>query len=407
MRLFTATAYSSDIKRQKDDYIPRSFIWALRGFGYSAQNDALCGELLRYPRDGNFKTSNRAMEQRSHIVFDNANLKFGTPSVEFSESERATNRANYYACDEEVIEFLSQYDIEGDPHTVLKNDKTVIISASQWNFETLKFKPGDKIKVAKFVSGAPIPLQLTGHELLEFQLQLWQFDYVEYTVGAVLHNVPSFYDIDIFFSNDNYAELTGNEVNYRSIGLYVDPGLSPGEVKALEAELDRWGDYYYAGVTNTYALTERNLTLAKRVSVFITCIAVFLLALTPLLWFFSQVLFAFKRESEFTVLLAIGGVMDGIRRQCVYDGVLSVVFGGVVLAALTFAAGFLTYFATNHFLVQFFIKLPLRYEFAMPWLAFAVGVALALVCAFLSCYIPYLLFKRRVQLTSVTEPEDI
>lgn len=419
--IFTAMVYAAELIQIRQDYeTPQFYIHFIGDESYDGGTEGgyMREELLEIPGvegvikvTGNLKTyGTDAAEVRSHILVDGDKLTFGTIFVIYDNERRATNLVNYCPCDPEIIEYLSRYDIEGDPYSVLRDEKTVIVSDSAMNFRKLKLKPGDKIQVAKYkskIAEPPYLRMLTGHKLLTEQLHLLQFDYVEYTVGAVVGNLPSSYNIDMFFSNQDYTDLTGNDVVYRTIGITVDPSLSPDEVRALETELDRWGDYYDATVSNTFVLTERNLTLAKRVPIFIICIAALLLAVTPLIWFLSQILFTLKREGEFTVLIALGAVMREVGKQCVWDGVMSVAFGSVVLAALTWAANFATYYATNHFIVQFFVGLPLRYIFRIPWGAAALGAAVALVCAYLACYVPYLLFKRRVQLTSVAEPEDI
>ena len=371
-------------------------------------------ELMEFPGvTGIVKAANvTAMQMSSHIVFSNKNVKFGVPTVYFSDTERATNRASYNACDSEVIEsYLSQYEIEGDPYSALKNERTVIVSPSQWNFTALNLKPGDKIKVAKKIYGPALQLQLTGHKLLMTQLDMakanvYKFEYTEYTVGAVVKNLPSSYNIEIFFSPEDYAELTGTEAVYKSIGIYADPNLSYEEIDALRDELDRWGDYYLARVSSSTAILDRNIAIAKRVPTFIIAIAVLLLAMTPLVWFFAQILFMFKREGEFTVLLALGAIMDEIKKQCVYDGILAAAVGGAVNFIVTVSANYLTYFLSNHLLFPFMAN-RLRVLFVVPWAAVAAGCAISILCAFFSCVVPFYLFKRRVQLISVSEPEDI
>jgi ABC-type transport system, involved in lipoprotein release, permease component len=342
----------------------------------------------------------------SHVLFDKSEVAFGSNYVIFTGDEnlRATNFAEYHPTDSEVIAQLSQYSYDGDLNSVLTDEKTVIISDSSSNIKKLKIKPGDKIQVAKYASKITDPTDfLSGNQLLKEELRLYSFDYTEYIVGAVIHNLPTGNNLAIYFSNSDFTAQTDIAVEYNTVGIYVDQSLTTEEVKTLETQLREWADHYSnASVSNTHALSEKNLTLAKNGTAFMLCIAALLLTVTPLMWFLSQVLFYLKRENEFTVLLAMGGLMREVKRQHLIDGFIALVCGGLILTFLTWALLFAVYIATNQFFVPF-NSIPLRYIFEIPWLTAVIGGAVGLASAFLSCYIPYLLFYRRARIASAAE----
>ena len=124
------------------------------------------------------------------------------------------------------------------------------------------------------------------------------------------------------------------------------------------------------------------------------------------MWFFSQVLFSLKREGEFNVLLALGAIVDEVRRQLICYGLLSAACSLVMLLAMMSVSSCAVCFAGNAITV-FTMKTPVRFIFHMPWIPAAVGLVLGFACAFLSCYIPFILYKRRVDIISVTDPAEI
>jgi hypothetical protein len=407
--LFTAMVYGAKLIDIKNDYLWPQFFINLGAGGYEYDGGKEGGlmreELLGIPGVTEIIKWDtlEAPELRSHVMFDKKNVTFFANYVIPEDGKRATNLVYYVGADSETIEYLSRYDIEGDPRSILENEKTVIVTDSTNIGKKLKIKPGDKIWVAKYKGKIvdPSPF-LSENQLLKAQLEYYYFDYIEYTVGAVIHNYPGYKNITVFFSDGGFDEAAGRPISHTLVQLGIDASLTPDEVSGIEQDLRRWADYYPGvKITNTLSLGEQRITIAKNTTAFIICIAVLTLTVTPIVWFFSQVLFSLKREGEFNVLLALGGLMSELRRQLIYDGLISTVTSGVMLLALMFISSYAVCFAGN-WLVAFLTKLPVRYVFEVPWIPVAVGMVLGLVSAFLSCYIPYILFKRRVDITSVT-----
>jgi hypothetical protein len=412
--LFTAMIYAAELIDIKNDYLWPQFFINLGAGGYEYDGGREDGymreELLSIPGVTEVIKWDTvaAPELRSHVRFDKENVTFSANYVIPEEGMRATNLASYVGADSETIEYLSRYDIEGDPYSILKNEKTVIVTDSTNIGKKLKIKPGDRIWVAKYKSKIvdPAPF-LSDNELLKAQLQYYKFDYVEFTVGAVVHDYPGYKEISVFFSDSGFAEVVGRPIRFTTVQLGIDGNLTPDEVEGIGQDLRKWADYYPGvKITDTRSLNEKRITLAKNTTAFIICIAALMLTVTPLVWFFSQVLFSLKREGEFNVLLALGGLMSELRRQIVYDGLISTVTSGIMLFAMMFISSYAVCF-TGNWLVVFLTKLPVRYLFEVPWIPVSIGMALGLVSAFLSCYIPYFLFKRRVDITSVTESADV
>lgn len=368
---------------------------------------------------------------RSHVLFDKSDVAFGANFVSYGENNMfATNFAKYIPADSEVIDWLSKYEYEGDLNSVLTNEKTVIISDSASNAKKLNIKPGATIRVAKFSKKIiNTPTYLTGNKLLKEEFRLYAFDYTEYTVGAVLKNIPTDENIAIYFSDSDFTAQTGNEVKYNSVDIYIDQNLSVDEVKRIEGELQAWSDFYSsvkisntdkeeilvdgklqvwkdyyvnAKVTNLYALGKENISAAKNAGSFTVCMASLLLVATPLLWFFPQILFYFKRENEFNVLTAFGGLIGEVKKLHIIDGIIAIAGGGILLTLFIWAFDYAAFAFANWVYVPY-SGFELRYVFELPWPAVIAGVLIFLACAFLSCYIAFLLYAKRTESKSAAE----
>lgn len=349
-----------------------------------------------------------APEVKSHVAFESKNVPFFSPFRMLEDGRRASNLISYVGADPEVIEYLSRYEYDGDPNSVLTNEKTVIITDSTNIGRYIKINPGDKIWVAKYKSKIVDPPQyLTEYKLLEEQLKYYKFDYTEYTVGAVIRSFPGYKGLSVFFSESDFAEVTGSPLRYTSVSLFVDPSLSEEEAAEAELGLYKWADYY-PGTTiiNSRSLSEMKIAEAKNIPVFIICIASLMLTVVPLVWFFSQVLFSLKREGEFNVLLALGGLMSEVRRQLIYDGILSAVISSILMYALMNLGSYIV-FRVGNALVVMFSKILLRYVYGVPWLPVGICLVLGIVCSLLACYIPFVLFRRRADMKTVTDPVDV
>ena len=200
--LFAFTIYVAGLRYQSEMFSsPQFMVYFISGGTYSYDGGTEGGymhdELLELPGvTGLYKSIVVSADKtRSHILFDKSANVFSIPSFStyFSADENysATNLVDYLPADSEVIARLSEYDYDGDLNSLLNNEKTVVISDSAGNAMKLDIKPGDKIKVAKFVSKITNPQDyLSGLKLLGEELKLFTFDYTEYTVGAVIHNIP-------------------------------------------------------------------------------------------------------------------------------------------------------------------------------------------------------------------------
>ena len=151
-------------------------------------------------------------------------------------------------------------------------------------------------------------------------LELYNYRYIELTVAAVLTDIPCGENIPVYMPEETYLALTQPnvptgeaEVDYTSVSVYTK-GLSPDEISELEDRLSGIAaDYGSFTVTNLYADSEKTISDAMKVPGLCVAAAVLIALVSPVIWFFSQLIFYRKRYPEMDILSALGAVSGEIR----------------------------------------------------------------------------------------------
>ena len=306
----------------------------------------------------------------------------------------ATNAVQYRTLDADIVTELEKYDYDGDLTAPLTDDNTVIVADSINNTRSFKYKPGDKIRVGTVTRRGNIEGHLTGTSLLQAQLESYEFEYREFTIAAVIYDIPTL-KMPVYFSETSYEEITGEKVSYDNILIYVDPSLTAEDTIRIESRLRDWG-VAYGGVSikNTHAIHMRTVNEDKQYDEIFTLVAALLLTISPMIWFFSQTLYYIKRENEFTILESMGALRTDIRRLYVFSGIFMGLLSFVFCLGLGYSMSYLLFKFVNTVLPKL-TDSYIRYKFYMPWYAVLLSVTMSVACGFLSSFLPYRSFMRR------------
>lgn len=334
-------------------------------------------------------------------IFNSDFVKYNGKDFTGNASVKASNTVLFNGITEEQISVLEGlgYSYTGDLNDVMKPGY-VIIGDSISNIRELKLKPGDKIWVAVATKGGNVDASLSGARLLRAQIEAYSFEYLEFTVGAVLTDIPSG-SLPIYFNPDDYKTVTGNTFEAMKLNVYVNPELTPDEVADLEFELRDWGRKYDSvDITDTYNLTTRSISYDKHRSELYITISIMLLVISPIMWFFSQTLYYLKREPEFNILQAFGARVKDIRNIYIQGGLQMAALSLIVSVALSYLGSYILFYVFNVVVPNFSIEnVHVRYTFYMPWYAILTSVIVSVACGFLSAYFPYKsYFKNRFTL---------
>jgi hypothetical protein len=344
---------------------------------------------------------------RSHVRFADENAKFGAGGVSVTNAGtkwRYQMNTDYKSLDKEIIssfEFLG-YGIEGSLESVLTEKNTIAVTDSFLGSVRFDWKVGDTIYIARPV-GDLEPLLTVEQEML-FVTDLDQillaylkrgtFKYTEYKIGAIISDMPTEENWSIFFNAKDYQKVTGYAPIYDSLQVYAKHGSTEQEEAKLYEYLRR-AEYLYSNMTVTDLNTReaRQLDANKNYTGVFTLFSSVLLAVSPMVWVFSQILFYYKRRQEFELYLAVGAPLDSIRQLFLQDALRYAGAGALVFAAL---APVVSWFI--HRIIGWgtrFIGGEMLASFRLPWIAYLIGILICAVCGFVSTMLPYFTYQKQ------------
>ncbi len=340
----------------------------------------------------------------SHLLLQNAQVLSSGNAViseeRASEGHKwAINNYEYTAVDRLWIDNMINHGLctfEGDPYAVLTGERKVIISEEIFNGRHYRFRPGDKIIVAvceEVHYTEPMP---DAGELLRGQIRENKFRYETYTVAAVMRGASSRNRITFGVSVDRYRELTDEEPCRDEIVVYMENGTDMATVRAAELAI-RKGILGISGwtVTPTGNYFKAQVRSLKNDDAVVLTLAVCLLCISPMIWYFSQIMFYRKRRREFALLRALGAPEPAFSRMHRLMGGLLSGAAFLITALLSLLGNGLIYFFVNTLLPRFSDSEGIRESFSFSLPALLACAAVSLLCGFLSCEIPYRIFARR------------
>ena len=341
---------------------------------------------------------------------------YTVPTTENAVYNIATNQYQYTAFDRALIDMIVEhdlYEIEGDPYSILSQEKTVMISDSLANTKMFDFQVGDKILLATFAyrNGKIDNKQLNAQELLRQQILHFGFEYTEYTIGAIIHNSEAGACLTFGVSDENYAALADTSAVRRNITVYVNHEADMETVRNAYDELRSLMSLHNGNkIVQTNEHLQRKLVQMQNLPMLVLVLSALILVICPLVWFFSQILFYGKRRFEMDMLRSFGATereLHGIHRV---SGAFMAVLSIVITLLLAYAASGLVFLFCNRLMSSLGLGDGTRYEFYISVPALISCVLISMACAYLSSTIPFLLYRarlRREQRTGVYERNDV
>ena len=156
-------------------------------------------------------------------------------------------------------------------------------------------------------------------------------------------------------------------------------------------------------ITNNGTAFQNLLVARKNNYEMILTIAMAILVISPVVWFFSQLLFWRKRNGEMYILRAFGAIETEIRKIYIVSGVAMAILSFVMTLTLGYAANYLLYRFCNSILPSIGIGSGIRYEYYISVGALVFSAVIAIVCGFLSSLLPYYIERARMRRTLVRE----
>lgn len=351
----------------------------------------------------------QAMSVGSHVKISSKIPKLFAGGVTVKGSagngdSRAYLNVDYNALDEEVIASFDSlgYEVEGSLESVLDGEKTIAVTEGFLGSSKFDWKIGDVVMVADLpeedihdrLNAIALGLMTADQDkLLGAWLREEVFSYTEYTVGAIISEIPTDQNWGIYFSEKDYKAVTGYSATYNGLEIYAESDASEEDISFIYRELRDAADYYTnMTVTDLDAQTHETLELNKNYASIISMIAFVLLTVSPLIWFFSQSLFYQKRRPELELLQAIGASNDSIKRYLIGDGIRFAVTGGLIFALLAPFVSWIVHRLVGYIMI--FAGGTMLASFHLPIAAYIIGILLNVICGFASVYTAWLSYKR-------------
>jgi|GEM_PF-5605284 len=337
-----------------------------------------------------------AIDINSNVKIANQNVKSVGKGIDTGDGYRAFLNADYRVIDEDIagqFEYFG-YGISGDIEEVLSGRSTVAITDGFNNSSKFKFSVGDKILVAtarKRTSATKASDSSDIDNLLASYLNSFEYTYTEFTVGAIIKDIPVADSFGIYFCPLDYMLVTNRQPIFDKVDIVTDQDITDEQYNDLITYLRAACDYYtnMEFVNNDAELVRQVEKNKNYQSVFIF-ISIMLLIVTPLIWFFSQILFYLKRRPEFDVYFSLGAPGASVKKLFLIDSSVLFVISAVIFTILSFAAvGIITSFINSTFYAA---SAYMRFGFDFPFVGYIVGLAVLALCSFFGSYIPYKMY---------------
>ncbi len=337
----------------------------------------------------------------SHLLVTKKQVK-NLSGVKVDSNNKAYSNVSINALDEEVVNILSYLgcEIDGSLEDVLNNDNMIAISDSYSNSTKFKFKVGDKIKIAtdyvrkKNTSGV---ITADPDDMLREYLSSYDYTYTEYTIGAVIKNLPTSQNLPIYMGYDLFEEVAGHRPYYDHIDVIMKDGTTSKELKDAEYVLRSYSDYYEnVTVTQTDAAFYKSVEENKNYPAVFTYVSFVMLLVVPIIYMFSQILFYLKRKQEFDIFFALGAQNSQIKNAFLIEGIVLTIISAILYVVASLLSIHAIKYVANSQMWQYIVSTErtIRFQYSVPIIQFIIGFVIIIISAFLSAYIPYKLYRR-------------
>jgi ABC-type lipoprotein release transport system permease subunit len=201
----------------------------------------------------------------------------------------------------------------------------------------------------------------------------------------------------VYMNYELFERVIGHRPYFDHVDIILDDSASSDDIKHAGYVLRNHADYYGNMTVNQtdsdfYVGLEEN----KNYSSVFLYICTILLAVIPIIWIFTQILFYQKRKQEFDVFFAIGADNSEINQIFILEG--AIITGLAVLTYVLFgvlAVALLRYVANSE-MWQYLVSTEriMRFDFKLPIWQFVLGLVITALGAFLSSYLSLKIYRK-------------
>lgn len=309
----------------------------------------------------------------------------------------AAQNYTYVAIDEAWVKMMTENGlatIEGDPTPAYSDPYQIIVSEDIYNQSAFNFSPGDKIMIATVSKRrGSIDATMDAKDLLSQQIEKYKFTYEEYTICAVLHDMASEDTVVVGVNYNAYATLAARAAVRDTLYVYMEDGADFEAVRAAESDIRRELSLGWS-VTRTGNFFHNTVQADRNIAGLLRVLSILLLAVSPLLWFFSQIMFYRKRREEFTLLRALGATQRQVSRLFPLAGGILSMLAFLVTAVVVWLTSGVVYIGAAILLPSLGITESFSYEYSFSGTTLLLCAGVSILCGFLSCIVSGWLLRR-------------
>lgn len=330
----------------------------------------------------------------SHILLDRGDVGLFSESINATvggERVAVSNSFTYRPLDLGTAKYITDnFKYDGDVYSAVDAENKLVISVDRYNKTALKLKPGDTVQVATFLAAHTVPETYeTGKKYMRQQLDCNYYSYREYTVAAVIYDMPCGSETPVYLPCIDYTVLTKQASDFTLVDVYFSPELTAEEKNDAADALRTFAYKYDSVAVNENVNTEKRQEADKNYELFTRILAYLVLIISPVIWMFAQALFYFKREEEMFVLEAFGTTPAEIKKIYLGEGAVL-----TLIALLSYTLFSLVITLLINLIANFMYVNP-GYDYTLPLAPYLIGFFVTGTSAFMSALIPYAVYMKK------------
>ncbi len=287
--------------------------------------------------------------------------------------------------------------IEGDLSRIMTEENCVAVSEYINNSKSLNFKVGDKITLAActYLHGS-IDYSVPDLKFILSQLVAkGEFAYTTVEIAAIVDTGDTDDRYMIAMSDSLFDSILSKDVAADEAGVFVSSELGYAEVDEIYRTIrSKLSTYDTLTIVNNRSRVDRGIVSAGSISPIVVLCAVFVLLISPPVWFFSQSMFGAKRKTENEMLSAFGATDRELGKLYIFSGAALSLPAVIVTALLGWGVTELIYSFINTFLTSLGMGADFRYSYEFSFIGLLICIAISTVSAIVSTYIPFTLWKK-------------
>ncbi len=311
----------------------------------------------------------------------------------------ADNNFKYSRLDSTLYDQVTRtggWEIEGDLSRVMEEENCIAVSEYINNTKSLDFKVGDKITLAVCIDSWGINYDVPDNKYLLNQLiKEAEHEYITVEVAAIVDTGDTDDRYMIAMSDLLFNKVVQKDINSKTADIHVSHDLSYEQLNALyESIRGKISTYDEADlINNRNEMNLRVMGISSFSPIVILC-SVFVLLISPPVWLFSQSMFGAKRKIENEMLSAFGATDADLGKLYIFSGTVLSLPAVAVTAFLGWGVTELIYLFINNFLTSLGMGADFRYKYEFSIIGLLICIALSVVSAIISTYIPFLKWKK-------------